>query len=632
MRLPSLCLLLGLSMFLGVEAVTGTEGPPRKSAPAPYDKKAFSSFLNFDLSRPWPSGSLVELGIEARTVHGRLLDHSGAPMTGVQVAIVEPVGYSGECFFENFDTTDGLGRFVVTGHRRKHRLIFRKAEGQVWKLTHSPEETDVVVHWPEPALCEVHVDPQIAGPGTRVRLSTNEYWAGMSSLSLNTKIGNDQIARFENIIPAQYNINVGVKLRVDKRDAEWPIERGQVNIVAGQHHVVHCQPNAGTRLSGKVNTDGKFLVSVRRQKRSYVHVPQLVDHFVCNGLTVFETRPLSPGNYVVTIRQNPRPRQGGTTFKYRVKVTGQEETVDLLSSIPEGVAGEIQRIFDQEYPLNVSWSHADVQISNLARIADKEGLTKELLRLLHDPEAPFEWRHLVCRALAGRTGDVLVVESILDALQNSDLEAHEPPRLVGTLEQATASVEEIIEVIAPYRNSNNFILSGATYRTLSQLSRNNRLFKDQLIPLIITGLKDPIDDTRIEVAITLGQLNATDAVDELLAARHDPSPRVAVWAAYSAWKLTGDPDDLLKTISEQFQTETLAGKSEAVDRVAELVEFTPIPEEIVASLKKWSEYVPDQRPRTPPERLRQSIARSALRALETIAEQERSIGSALMTE
>ena len=161
-RLQTLCLTL-TSAFLFVVSgsrptIAAESAVTPKAERSQFDMEEVRRFISRTLSRPASEGSLRVWGTQTRKVHGRVVDHDGQPVAGAHVAFVEPIGFSRQCYDENFDKTDDQGRFLVEGGLLKSRLVVQRSDTQVWatQITGKDEKVEIAKRHLIPKQMEAH--------------------------------------------------------------------------------------------------------------------------------------------------------------------------------------------------------------------------------------------------------------------------------------------------------------------------------------------------------------------------------------------------------------------------------------------------------------------------------------------
>ena len=237
-----------LSSLVRLPAEEPTDPAGKINAPFELDK--YKSFIDLDLSRPRPDCSLADMGIPALTTSGQLVDHQGQPLPNVAVAIVEPIGLSGTCYYDNFDTTDQQGRFSVAGSIVKTRLVFRKPNGRIWKLTPANRDQPVHVRWPQPATVSITMPQEIAEAAKAIHIQTPGYWSGMSVLRQSATLDGQGRAVFEDVIPSEYFVTVDQSVDVVDPPLIHRVEIGRLKVNEGDTTRFDC-PLDGTSITGQ---------------------------------------------------------------------------------------------------------------------------------------------------------------------------------------------------------------------------------------------------------------------------------------------------------------------------------------------------------------------------------------------
>ncbi len=615
------------------EADTKFELKPARSV---FDMRDLRAFISQDLSRTYSRGSLANWGIETRKVHGRVIDHEGKPVVGAQVAIAEPIGYSGNCYDENFDTTDELGRFVLEGHIRRNRLAIRRGPGQIWRAELKPDQRSVEVTWPQPAKLTLAVDPKLCQPKSQLSISTAQYWAGMSTMNYSAQLDGEYRAAVQDVMPGDYVVSTKKMISIGGKEKSRYVEIGRFSVNAGESKVVRCEPVGQAMIQGKLK--GALYVTIDRQKNTYHDVARTVDIVALREDGGFQVGPLSAGRYVLRFFGASGPEIRGGRFggpagdqlarKQRIAIHKTDMQVELnLSTAPKGVVAFVHQTLDSERSRGASWSHADVQAAQLSLHVDRAGVVKELLRALDDPNSPQPWQHVILQALGSMTETPGVLDGLLASIekprtamesalaQGSRRRRWLSPAIIRTLQDSKVSLGKIVDGIFQHRKSDDLILRSATFGALGRLAAAHPDLHAKVVPYLIEALSDADDGTRGDAAATLGRINAKQAVKKLYDLREDPSGKVAVWSAWAIWKVTGAREQAEAAMITRLRGDKFGGKWEAVYLLSE---FEEPAKETIAALVELTKY-DGKAPFTGDEYERNRLKNQAKRTLKAIA-------------
>ena len=582
-------LFLVVSISLQVTAAENAQfGKTKRTS---FDMKEIRRFISHELSRPYSSGSLVELGDQTRTVRGQVVDHAGKPLPNCYVAIVERIGYSGDCFDENFDKTDSLGRFVVEGHLNRIRLVVRNQDGKSFAVNLDEDQSEVLVTWPAPATCNIQIPETLCPKDAPVRLFSTHYWVGMASMQITGALVDGQ-ASIQNLLPADYSVCVQRVVELnEKQETRW-VDVGTFSVEAGEGKQIALSAKGKRIVRGQItlpNVPKLVTLTVQNQKRSYRHVPQAADFVLCkNGQ--FETAALSPGNYTFVFqgpppKPNPKAavrlgffgRNRGWNYSYRLKVSEGDEPMEIVLPAKQEDTNPLTRFVENVLTSRPtgSWSHTDVQVAQLIRHEDREAITDELFRIFRSKETPFEWQYPTVVTLGKMSSSPRVVDFLIAEMRKTQ-DIERKAKIIRALQDSATLSDEIISELDVLRQTATFPIRSAAMRTLRlQLTKDTKRI-DRIAQILIDGLADSDEQTRIDIVADLGRHGINDALPVLKEARKDPSAKVRVWAAWAIWKLTGDQEQAEKLMTQQLFSKTLSGKWEAAYLLADFEDLSPI--------------------------------------------------------
>ncbi len=631
--------------LVGTAAAADPPEIPTGKKRAEFDLASFKTFIDRELSRPKPACSMADMGIPGRTVEGQLVDHQGKPIEGVVVAISEPIGYSGRCYYDNFDVTDDLGRFIVDGAACKTRLIFRKPSGRIWKRNLRSDSGPIRVEWPEPSKVTIQVPSQLAAAGQTIRIQTTQYWSGMATMRHSAELDDDGLATFDDVIPGDYFVTINKSLNVAGGEKTVSIDLARFSVSAGQQKTVKCDQGK-TSIRGSVAVkpnafagNQRTFVIISRNKQSYRDVPPAGDLLNLHEDGSFRSRPLSPGRYTVkVIAKGLGPRRsfsGGdrTIRSWRVHVDGTQDWIDVdAMPDPDPVATAVDRALESTIYASGS-SRGKSAAEQLKKLPNRDAAEKELLRRLSDPTYPYEKRSNIPYVLQSMTDSPQIIDGILRALQRpikrapeglaSLSDRREQASVMRSLQNATQMVRKITQTLAERANDRDHIVRGITIRVLGELAVKNPDHAGEIAKLLERGLSDVVETNRLTSADYLGRIGSTNSLPALLAARSDVYGPVAVMAALAAWKISGDPEDVYPTMTEVLHRDGLAGLWEAAYFMKSVAEEHPVPESTQGMLRRVATMAGKPPFRSSFEYEQSRAANAAQSLLDQIAQQEK---------
>ena len=605
-QLRSACLTFAAALLSTValcqQIVAGESSEAPKSQRSQFDMEEVRRFISQTLSRTASEGSLRVWGMQTRTIRGRVVDHTGQPVAGAYVAFVEPIGFSRQCYDENFDKTDDQGRFVVEGDLRRSRLVIRRSGSQIWDTEVSDDADNLVVIWPQPATVRVSVDADSQQPNSSlVRITSAQYRGGMSTLSIERKLDETDSVTINDQLPGEFTVSVLRTIRIGEHSESRHVEIGSFQAEPGANLSVTCQSTGNRRVSGKCppGIKGPAILYVERVRTGYEDGTRTFDIVACEDGT-FTTVPLPPGSYVLRFKRAPQPKPAPQQnqiirgfrpiysepewrYHFVVPVEDQPLTVDTSSS-QNKVAARIQSILDSRGVMNFSWSHTDVQVSQLLGSADREAVQRELLRLSRDSNTPQEWLYPIRRALGGMLDSPEVLNVLFDQLRSAE-HLGDRTAVLEIFRDSKRATREIIDVIAQYRHDKNIYIRSSALNALGRLVDADEAMRPVILPWLIEAASDPYGGIRFDMVATLGRIKAEDAVPALEVAMEDPIGRVRVMAAWALWRITGERERPIKLMTVRLRASDHSGKVEAADFLGE---FGELPEITLKQLRPFT--------------------------------------------
>jgi hypothetical protein len=246
-----------------------------------------------------------------------------------------------------------------------------------------------------------------------------------------------------------------------------------------------------------------------------------------------------------------------------------------VSPPADKVVARIQNILDQQGPLNVSWSHTDVQVAQLVRDPEREAVQRELLRLYRDPNTPQEWQYPIRRALGGMIESPEVLDALFEKLRTSD-NLGERTTILSLFRDSKRATKETIDAIARYRHDENIYIRSSALNALGRLVDADEGMRPVILPWLIEAMTDPYDGLRSDMVATLGRIKAEEAIPALEVAMDDPIGKVRVMAAWALWRITGERERPIKLMTVRLRASDHSGKLEAADFLGEIGELPEI--------------------------------------------------------
>jgi HEAT repeat protein len=558
-------------------------------------------FISLDLSRPVSRGSIEQAGGSIRTLHGRLVDHQENPIVDAVVVLVERIGYHDKLYDENFDRTDDQGRFLVQGHEDLVSLVFQKGKKLTWRVSIPPFDRErldpefQLVKWPAPSKCRLRPDETFnAKENQEFVLATTEYWTGMSPLTLKANLENGVVV-FEDLLPSKYAVLTNWR--------QQRVQIGVIEIAAGENKELELE-NSGRVANVTTCWKNAKAAHIYTAKTKYESVVQQVDvAYPKDG--VFKTRKLPPGEYTVRIQiplpERARPlaiedgrlprggnfQPGNSTDIVRTLtlVEGQgEQSVSFEEA--DGAIARLHQIFESK-PTG-SWSHLDVQRSQIVAMKENEQIVDELIRVVGDYGAPATWRYISIDCLGCMTEKEKVTEFLISKLGEPDTY---PTSFIYafnhcSLDAAERAMPKLNELTrSPVKQTR-----GATYNTLAHMGAKHKSLLEEIIPIMLNGLDDSNIQTQIGAISNLGNWKAEEALPRLKELKkHAPSQSVKVCAAAAIWKINGDAEQAIKTMIKALYSNDMDGKEIAASTLAQ---FPELPNLAIKALKSTADYEP----------------------------------------
>lgn len=573
-----------------------------KAKRSQFDMEEVRRFISRTLSRTASEGSLRIWGIQTRKVRGRVVDHDGQPIAGAHVAFVEPIGFSRQCYDENFDKTDDQGRFLVEGGLLKSRLVVRRSDRQIWATQITGKDDNVEIVWPQPAAVHISVDADLLQQDAPiVRVTSARYRGGMSTLTEQYELDEKNSFEITDQLPGDFTISVQRTIKLGEHSESRYVEVGSFHAEPGADLAVRCRPTGNRRVSGKCPPalKGPAILYVDRIRTKYEDGYRTFDLVACEDGT-FTTVPLPPGSYVLRFKRPPQPKPAvprnraisgfrpvyaEPEWLHRFVVPDADKPLIVDTSPPQDkVAARVQSVLDSRGAMNVSWSHTDVQVAQLQRDSDREAVERELLRLYSDPTTPQQWMYTIRRTLGGMLDSPEVRNVLFEQLRSAD-HLGDRTAVLGIFRDSRRATREIIDAIAEYRHDENIYIRSSALNALGRLIDADEVVRPVILPWLIEATTDQYDRLRSDMVATLGRIKAEEAVPALEVAMKDPIGKVRVMAAWALWRITGERERPIKLMTVRLRASDHSGKVEAANFLGE---FDELPEITLKQLRPFT--------------------------------------------
>lgn len=559
-----------------------------------FDIRRYEHLINHDIGVPKPGCSLAEMGIPSRQIEGRLVDHQGQPVRDVVVAVIDPVGYSSHCYYDNFAATDDNGKFHVAGSVRKNRIVFRRNDGWVLVAGLKPHGNTLTVVWPKPATVNLTIPPALAKPGDQLTIRTRKYHAGMSAMSHSITVSEVGPTVFNAHIPGDYVITKTRMISIGDSVIMRQVEIGSFSINDGETVHVRCGDRADAAVSGTVEPAvANTYIVIEREKLTYEDVISAVDLLKPANDGFFLSGKLPQGVYVAKVMMNAAAPALGGRFgpqgprvlkSWRFQINADSKSI-RLNELPEPVSpiSDVNAVLDAANQTRGRFRPA-IHVARLKSLDDRAGAERELLRLLSDPGTPYHWRRFIPEILAEMTDSPKVVDGLLNAAANPVTD-RERGGIFRTFGKMKGPVERFIAALEKHSGDTNHITRGICIRALGDLAVGNPDSAERIAALLEAGLEDADETTRMTAADYLGRIAQKRSLDTLLQHCDDADGPTAVLSGFGAWKISGNADHAFTAMSNVFMRTGLSGKWQAGYFLKTVAEKHEVPEEIVQQLK-----------------------------------------------
>ena len=584
--------VVGILLLNLLSVPASTQTPPKV-----FDLATYKRFIDHELSRVRPSCAMSEMGIAGRTVAGKLVDHLGNPLPDVIVALVEPIGHSGDCYYENFDLTDEKGEFAVEGTVAKNRLIFRRPDGRIWRESVKIGDVQKRFEWPTPSTLTVTIPDDwkrefnldwanAEKAPVLLRLQTARYWSGLSIHHQMTNVDANGQAVFQDVVPGDYFLTLPKSIDLAGESLRRSVEVGRITVDEGADLQLTLQPEGSTRLVGscpmKTNAPADRATSyviAQRIRQHYEDQPPASDVVpIVEGR--FETRALSPGVYRLRAFVKAVPqvqgRFGGAepqvgSWLVEIQPNQDATRIDLDEQAPSKFDSAM------DYALDAAIQrHGSLTAKQQALHWGEDVVAREFVRRLRSENIPYEWRRTLPELIRTISEQDEVTDELIDLMQTTRRN-RQRRNLMDALRKSTYRAEDIATFLSRHLDSEDHLTRSTAARALGELAVHNPNHAGMIARKLEPLLLDPWEFIRISVAAYLGRIGSTNSVPALMRARSDSHPPVAMYAASSIWKIVGDPDDALPVMTETLGRDGICGLWEAAYLMQPIAEKHAIP-------------------------------------------------------
>lgn len=581
------CVMLAVAIALGTFVASHADAEKPKvetpDTPMPVVISEFKRLLNDDLSIGVNQVIDEEspAALSARTVRGELLSADGVPVANARIILLRGGGYWSEHYRSNLAVTNDAGKFTVRGEVQMEQLAI-DADGVAWMFDLPAKPDEVVIRLPPLIDASLKLDRPLELQDRRVWLQSVDARNGNFRLLRKPEGTLDESGAAKIRIPAGRYL-VGGSKRLNSEDGEpiWGWSAiGEVTIRPEAKSEAVIQRFTGSRISGQIKNVSDLLKNAKAD-HAEVTVSMTIDdngrveefpfdNALCNEAGEFRLGPVPFGRAVLRVNGVDRPgqnrpfRQQPRLAKHRLTLAKRLEVVELPPDEPDdSIATRIAAILDSEQPLDVSWSHTDVQVAQLRTLTPKEDVSRELIRLMNDPQTTDNWLHVVIRALGElRPVTADIKTALLNGANNPKL--HRRAEMIGELGDMRADAADLIDAISQFKDSPDVSLRGSALRALGTINKSLPQESPQLTAALIAGLNDPVIFIRKEAVGFLGQQKSEAGIAELRQhLRTDPSGPVRALCAWAIYKKTDEVDEPLKVLIELLQSADLNDRFEA---------------------------------------------------------------------
>ncbi|MFM9962531.1 MAG: M56 family metallopeptidase [Planctomycetaceae bacterium] len=577
-----LVLTIALGMFVTSQAEVESPKADR-NAEAPVVAVAdFKTLLDeLSIGTNHVDDEVAPRGLAAKTVRGELLAADGRPVPNAKIVLLRGEGYWNELYRSNLAITDSAGKFVVRGEVEMCHLAI-EVGSIVWAMDLSLNESDVVVRLPKLIEVTLKLDRQVELEEQRIELHSMDRVEGQVFLMRRVPGTIDSSGVAKVSVPAGRYLAIGSK-RLNPDDAKplwgW-CALGEVTVDAKQTPETLVRRLTGSRISGQVKNLEELL---KNANADYAEVSVSVaverhgewqeftfDSVLCEADGSFRLGPVPVGRARVRVDVRDRPGQErpfgerSRFLQQRLTLSRRLEVVELPASVEElSVADHVAAILDSEWPMNVSWSHTDVQVASLALLPESVEVTRELIRLMNDPQTPDNWQYVVIEAL-GRMKPISAEakSALLAGAKNPKLRRR--GSMLHALGNMRADAADLIDEIVTFKDSPDMGLRGSALRALGDIGKSLPNVPASVGDALIAALDDPVIHIRKDVAGSLAMQKAAQAVPALRShLRSDPNGSVRAVCAWAIFHITDEVDEAVPVLIELLDSDDHKARMEA---------------------------------------------------------------------
>lgn len=595
-------ILIPMATILLSLCASGDEKTAQQKVRLDFDIGRYQELINRDIGIPKPGCTLAQMGIPARSVEGRVIGHDGKPIIGAAVALVEPVGYSSHCYYDNFATTDDEGRFRVAGSVRKSRIVIRRTDEWVLVAPLQPDQKTVVIDWPEPATVSLTFPQDLAPPGAAITIRTRRYHAGMSAWYRNTTVAEEGATIFRALVPGDYVVTTSEAISFGDSKIARNVEIGSFSVRAGEAINVDCRSDVVAAVTGQTeNASENTWVLIEREKLLYEDTVLVVQILKPANDGFFLSRRIPAGTYVAKVMtHNPQPaaairvpfarnaRPLMATWRFTVTPDAQTIRLNELPQ-PESPMKEIIAVLQGAYR-NVGRFRPTPNANRLKTLDDRPAAEQELLRMLADPTCPYNWRRMIPEILAELTDSPAVVDGLIKAAKNP-VAARERGQILRAFSKVRGDTDRVTAALAGYVDDPDNITRGAAVRVLGELAVANPDDAERIVPLLERGLEDADETTRSQAADFLGRIALRSSLTAVLRHSDDVHGPTAVMSGFAAWKISGDPEHAFEAMNGVMNRSGLEGKWQAAWLLKTVAEKHKLPRDSIDLLSHLAKSV-----------------------------------------
>ena len=275
----------------------------------------------------------------------------------------------------------------------------------------------------------------------------------------------------------------------------------------------------------------------------------------------------------------------------------------------------VHRVLGSQDSLAVSFSHTDVQVSQLVAHAEREDVVNELFRIIEDEQSLMQWRHPSFQALSKMLETPGVVTRLMKLLKTSN-QFRVKNSILTSLYYAKHYVDEIVEQLATMRSSENLYFRRGSNYVISRLVGQTK-DQDQIVGYLVDALSVDDEWLQTQIIANIGYAKLKTALPTLRKLRKESdSPRVRVWAAFAIWKIADEREQAIKLMTVRLRSNLLAGRWEAAYLMSN---FEKLPDSAIKALQAATRFTGKPRHTDDAGSERNRIKRTAISTLKKVA-------------